>query len=832
MQFYEAHYLKFLICLPLLLVLGWLSAGLWRRRLRKLGYAPVVTAKLIPGHRPAEAGIRIFFLLLVFLFLILALARPQWGDSSKKVERKGVDIVFMLDTSLSMLSEDVKPSRFQVACQEIKSIIRKLKGDRVGLVVFSGSAYLQVPLTLDYSAFMLFLESVKVGHVPDPGSSLSSALNYVLRIFPKEDLKYKVLILMTEGEDTLGGIEESLKAMQEAKIRVYTIGMGTEAGGPIPLKDQTGRQVGFKKDRSGSVVISRMAPEVLKKIAEATGGIFLPSTTAGREVDLLLKHISSLGQKNINEKMIAEKEDHYGFFLLWALIFLLLEMFVRRSQRIKPTLMMFAALILFSGFMETPRGLNKQGNEEFAQKKYQSALKAYQKAKVKAPEDAAIRYNLASTLYQTNQYKDARQEFQKAVDLSKQDPELQAKSYYNLGNTEYRLGNFEGAIKNYKEALKLNPKDVDAKSNLEFVQNKKSMFDKKNDEKKKDNPEQKNEQQDQQQQNQQNQQNQDQQQQQQQNQQDQNQQNQQNQDQQDQNQKDQQNQDQQNQQNQNNQQQQDQSQQNQDQSQQDQQEGGQGGGSGQQDPNSQPQDSEGQQPKDSQDQSGDKGDQNQPDQKENQEQDPNKEAQDAQKNQEKPGEQGEQSPQQEQKSEAGQQNPPEQQPQQEPKEKQGQDSQQGEPQPPQEKQPSEEAGQSEEEREQPQEQTQPEPGQQGQSEQQQPQPELPEPQNEEQPGGSQGQEAQDLEQQQPQPSEELGQEQGQESETEAGEGQDSAEKGAEMSNSGGSGTQYQGQMSIDSALKILDALHEGEKEFSDLRRPPAHRQQASVEKDW
>jgi len=829
MQFYETHYLKFLFSLPLLLVLGWLSAGLWRRRLRKLGYAPVVTAKLIPGYRRAEAGIRIFFLLLVFLFLILALARPQWGDSSKKVERKGVDIVFMLDTSLSMLSEDVKPSRFQVASQEIKSIIRKLKGDRVGLVVFSGSAYLQVPLTLDYSAFMLFLESVKVGHVPDPGSSLSSALNYVLRIFPKEDLKYKVLVLMTEGEDTLGGIDESLKAMQEAKIRVYTIGMGTEAGGPIPLKDQTGRQVGFKKDRTGSVVISRMAPEVLKKIAEATGGIFLPSTTAGREVDLLLKHISSLGQKNINEKMIAEKEDHYGFFLLWALIFLLLEMFVLRSQRIKPTLMMFAALILFSGFMETPRGLNKQGNEEFAQKKYQSALAAYQKAKVKAPEDAAIRYNLGSTLYQTNQYKDARQEFQKAVDLSKQDPELQAKSYYNLGNTEYRLGNFEGAIKNYKEALKLNPKDVDAKSNLEFVQNKKSMFDKKNDEKKKDNPEQKNEQQDKQNQDQQNQ---DQQQQQQQNQQDQNQQNQQNQDQQDQNQKDQQNQDQQNQQNQNNQQQQDQSQQNQDQSQQDQQEGGQGGGSGQQDPNSQPQDSEGQQPKDSQDQSGDKGDQNQPDQKENQEQDPNKEAQDAQKNQEKSGEQGEQSPQQEKKSDTGQQNPPEQQPQQEPKEKQGQDGQQGEPQQPQEKQPSEEAGQSEEEQEQPQDQQQPQPGQQEQSEQQQAQPDLPEPQNEDQPGGSQGQEAQDLEQQQPQPSEELGQEQGQESETEAGEGQDSAEKGAEMGNSGGSGTQYQGQMSMDSALKILDALHEGEKEFSDLRRPPARRQQANVEKDW
>lgn len=804
MQFYEAEYLKYLFFLPLLFVLGMSSARLWRSRLLKLGYEPVVMNKLIPGFRRAESGIRIFLFFLVFLCLILALARPQWGESSKRVERKGVDILFLLDTSLSMLSEDVKPNRFETAKHEIKAIMRKLKGDRVGLVVFSGSAYLQTPLTLDYSAFQLFLESVKVGHVPDPGSSLSSALNYVLRIFPKEDLKYKVLILMTEGEDTLGGLDETLKSLREAKIRVYPIGMGTEAGGPIPLKDQTGRQVGFKKDRSGEVVISRMDPKVLTKIAEETEGLFFPGTSAEREVDLLLKHIASLGQKNINEKMIAEKEDHYGFFLFWALVFLILELFVRRSQRIKPALMILAAMFLFSGFIETPRGLNKQGNEEFAQKKYQSAIADYQKAKIKDPDDGAIRYNLGTALYQTGQFRDARTEFQKAVDLSKTDPELQAKSYYNLGNTEYRLGNFEGAIKDYKEALKLNPKDLDAKSNLEFVQNQKSLFDKKNDARKKDNPKQDQQNQDQQQK-------QDQQQQQDQNKKDQSQQNQ------DQQQKqDQQNQDQ-NQQNQDQQQQQDQNQQNQnqqqqqDQSQQDQQEGGQGQGSGQQqDSTNQPQDSEGQQNNEPKDSSGEQGEENKPDQKQPSQGKPDKD----QNPQEQPNEPQPQEPQKPEQGGDKTKDPSQ-------KKSEKPDSQEGE-------QPSEqqEQQQPEENDEQPgdQESEKQEPAESGEDQGQEPKPEPGDGQNEEPEGGEAEEQEQDL----------LGgEEQQEDNQEQTGDEQNSKEAGQEKGNSGGgSGTQYQGQMSVENALKILDALHEGEKEFSDLRRPPAHRQQASVEKDW
>jgi len=774
MQFYEPGYLKLLLGLPLLVLLGALSAKLWRFKVRRLGYEPLVIKKLMPGFRSSEGGIRIFYLCLVFTFLILALARPQWGERTKQVERKGVDVIFLLDTSLSMLAEDVRPSRFEKAKQTIKSMVRQLKGDRVGLVVFSGSAYLQTPLTLDYAAFMLFLESVKVGHVPDPGSSLSSALNFILKIFPKEDLKYKVLVLMTEGEDNLGGIEDAIKALNDAHIRVYSIGMGTSEGGPIPLKDKAGRQVGFKKDKSGAVVITRMDPEVLQKISSETQGLFLPATAAGREVDLILKHMSTLGQKNLNEKMITEKEDHYEFFIILAFIFLLLELFVKKSRKIPQALMIFISLILFSGFIQTPRGLNNKANEAYGEKKYQTAIEDYRKAKVKDPDDAVIRYNLGSALYQTQQYQDARNEFKKAVELSKDDPALQAKSFYNLGNSEYRLGNFEGAINSYKEALKLDPNDKEAKHNLEFVQNQKSLFDKKNDERKKENPQQ-NQQQNQQNQNQQNQSQQ-------------SQQSQQNQDQQ----SDQQNQN------------QDQQQNQQNQSSQSQEQGGQGGGSGQQDPNTQENgaqdssDPKSQEP--SQGGAGQQDQQDESDQEKNQSHD-----QQEQKDQE----QREQK-QNDQEQSAGQKKTTQ--------TKQDQDKQS--------------EGQN-------QDQSKDQGDQEKQGEDQKPQPEpqdtegenpanRPEPSNED--AGEDQNESEDFE---PTPlSEGDNLEDQNAGDEEESAGKSSEQQGQDDGQTGGSGSKYQGQMSMESALKILGALHEGEKEFSDLRRPVSRRPNHSVEKDW
>ena len=540
MQFYAPKAFVYLWVLPALILLFRISRGLWMRRVRKIGDPDTVLKKLLPQYRLSHWSVRVFYLLAVFAFAILALARPQWGEEKKRIQRKGVDVIIMMDTSLSMLAEDIKPSRFQKAKLEIRTLVRNFNGDRVGMVAFAGSSFLQSPLTLDYAAFYLFLDAIDVGYIPDPGTSLDRALRRAANSFPESDTKHKAVILFTDGEDHEGGLEGALKEVAEKGVRVYPIGLGSEEGEPIPLKDDKGRRMGYKKDRSGQVVITRLNREVLEQIAKATGGIYLPATPGEQEIDLILKHMETLGERTFKERMIADKEDHFQLFLSLALIFLVLETLVSTVGKPPPAAVaLLAVFILFSGFMESPRDLNEKGNALFQEKKYESALEQYRKAQVKEPDDPAVLYNLASALYQVQDYQEAKNTLEKAVKHI-EDKQLKQKALYNYGNTLYRLGDFEKSIEAYKGALELNPEDEDAKYNLEFLQKSKNKFEKENQDKQKDSQKQ----QDQKQQQQQNQQQQQQQQQQKKDQQKQDQQQPQDQDQKDQQKQDQQNQDQ------------------------------------------------------------------------------------------------------------------------------------------------------------------------------------------------------------------------------------------------------------------------------------------------
>ncbi len=725
MQFFHPEYFLLLWVLPAVWGLHVLSVRLWQGRMKRFGDRVTLETKLLPQYRKNHWGVRAVLITLVFLFSILALARPQWGEEKKKVQRKGVDLVFLLDTSLSMLAEDVKPNRFEKAQMEIKSFVRSLKGDRIGLVAFSGSSFLQAPLTLDYAAFFLFLDGIRVGYIPDPGTSLSKAIGLSIRSFPKDDMKHKALILFTDGEDLQGGMDEAIKAAKEAGVRIYTIGVGTEEGDPIPLKDDTGRKSGFKKDRAGQVVVTKLDKALLQKIAAETGAVYLPSTPGEDEVEYILKHLQSLGQRQFKEKLISEKEDHYQIFVFLAFFFLLLEMMVRVTRKngsvsgpsVLPVLLLF---FLFTGFLDTTRSLNEKGNAEFEQKKYQTALENYRKAQVKNPDDPVVMYNLGAGLYQTQQYQEAKKNFEGAIAKTK-DPELKAKALYNYGNTLYRLGDFEKAIDSYKKALELKPDDQDAKYNLEFLQKSKNRMEKENQDKQKQSDKQDQKQNQDKQQNQQNQQ-------------------------------------------QKPDQKKDQQQNQGDQQPQDQQGEGQQGKQGDQkqdqnqdqDQKKEPQDQQGEQnqdQKDPQDQQGQQGE------KDDQKQDQKRDEGDQQDQQPKPKEDGQ------------------------PEEAKPEDEQGNEP----PEQPDQKEGD--------QPQDQPEPNQEGQPEQASP---------DEQQGDQPGEQGEQTEQS-------AGQEENPQSQQKA---------------------PLQGQMTKENALRMLDAMKDGEKDLQDLRRPPSEHKEVPPEKDW
>ncbi len=492
MQLYEPARLIFLWSIPVAFLLFVWAETEWRRRLGRLGKGEFLRSRLMPEFSIGRRRMSWILLLLVFLFSTLALARPQWGEEKKKVERKGVDLLFVLDTSLSMLAEDVKPSRLEKSKFEIRNLIRRLKGDRVGMISFAGSGFLQCPFTLDYSAFLLFVDAVKVGFIPHPGTSLAQAIEIGVRAFPEKSRKYRAMIVFSDGEDHEGGVAQAVEAAKRAGIRIYTVGTGTEEGEPIPLRGASNDKLaGYKKDRNGEVVITRLNGPLLKEIAKETGGLYLQATPGEREIDIILKHMESLGERQLKERLITEREDHFQLFLIFAFLLLVGESLLgSRMARAGKLLLPLTLLVLFSGFIDTPRSLVEKGNDLMEQKKYQSAVESYRKAEVARPKEPAIRYNLGTSLYQLYEFRDAERELEQALAQAKE-PEMKAKILYNYGNAKYRLGDFEKAIEAYKKVLDINPKDKDAKYNLEFLQQKKALFEKKQEEKQKDQKQQK-----------------------------------------------------------------------------------------------------------------------------------------------------------------------------------------------------------------------------------------------------------------------------------------------------------------------------------------------------
>jgi len=332
MQFYNQEYFAvFWILPPVLIISFWYTLRAKRARLKKLG--DIHTVSRMSDFSAKEWRFKAFTLVLAIFFLLFSLLRPQWGEEKKKITRKGLDVVFLLDTSLSMLAADVKPSRIEKAKVEIKSFVKKLKGDRVGLIPFAGSSFLQSPLTLDYSAFFLFLDAISVGYIPDPGSSLADALANAIKAFPKGEKKYRVVIVFSDGEfhgEDLSGV---LKQVAQQGIRIYAVGVGTKEGEPIPLRAGKGKVVGYKKDNAGQVVVTKLNEQVLTEVASHTGGLYFPSTAAEQEIDLIYKDMQTLGKKEFKEKLMTEREEHYQLFLLIGLMLVVFSALIGETRK-------------------------------------------------------------------------------------------------------------------------------------------------------------------------------------------------------------------------------------------------------------------------------------------------------------------------------------------------------------------------------------------------------------------------------------------------------------------------------------------------------------------
>jgi len=311
MTFADLHMLYLIWLVPAVAALfAW--GAVRRRRILTTFASGRSRSSVLPEKTTGRRRVRAGLMVLSVLFLILALAGPRYGYVWQEVERKGVDIIVALDCSKSMLAADVKPSRLERAKREIIDLLAMLEGDRIGLVAFAGEAFLQCPLTLDYSSFNMFLEALSPDYLPVGGTDLQGALTVSMEAFKSEEATDKAVILITDGESTDGNPQEVAKKAAELGIKVFTIGVGSKEGVPVP--DASG---GFKKNRDGSILLSKLDAATLKQMAALTGGSFVRSVAGDMDLDVIYTQgiRKTMEARSLESSRKKVWENRYQWFL-------------------------------------------------------------------------------------------------------------------------------------------------------------------------------------------------------------------------------------------------------------------------------------------------------------------------------------------------------------------------------------------------------------------------------------------------------------------------------------------------------------------------------------
>jgi len=487
MKWNDPESLLWLIALiPLLTVSGLMLRNRIRLLSRMAGKP--LWSTMLPGHSPRRLRMRNLLRVLALALCIVALARPQWGFMWEEVQQRGLSIIVALDTSKSMLAQDIKPNRLQQAKWGVRDLLKEVHGDRIGLVAFAGDAFLVCPTTIDYAAFLMMLDDVYAGIVPVGGTDLFQALDTSIESFEKaeETQADKVIILISDGEGHTGDPLSLLPRLRKEGIRVFAIGVGTREGDLIQTSE------GFVKDEAGNVVKSALHEEVLERIALETGGFYVRSAPGDFGLERIYEQgIAELQREDRESRMSRIWIERYQWFLAAALLLLVLEASIRpvkinRTKSLKnapqgSVRTLAAILIILLPCLvhaeETPRSAMRKGLKAMKAGDYSNAVPLLAKTVLEFPD--AGNYNLGNANYRLGDYETAAENYNEALRTT--DLALQAKAYFNRGNallarTTTMTGNEKigmaiecafQAVDMYEKAILLDPGDLAAKQNYE-----------------------------------------------------------------------------------------------------------------------------------------------------------------------------------------------------------------------------------------------------------------------------------------------------------------------------------------------------------------------------
>ncbi len=330
-RFEHPEYLYLLLGIPVLLIFFAITRALKRKAMEKLGDQYIID-QLMPSKSKYRDTIKFFIITLAFALLCIAFANPQMGAKREKVKRKSADIFIALDVSHSMMAQDIRPNRMERAKQFMHKLIDGLKGERIGTIIFAGNAYLQMPLTTDYSAAQLFIKSASPKMVPSQGTAIGEAIDMASDAFEQDNKYHKALIIITDGENHDEAAVALAKEVGKEGMLVFTVGVGTPSGGPIPTSS-FGRNE-YKKDKQGNLVISKLNEIMLTELSSAANGEYYNIAEGDEIIESLRKRIEKLEKQEFEQRSFTEFESYFQYFLALAILLLIFEfmMAYRRNE--------------------------------------------------------------------------------------------------------------------------------------------------------------------------------------------------------------------------------------------------------------------------------------------------------------------------------------------------------------------------------------------------------------------------------------------------------------------------------------------------------------------
>ena len=499
-RFEDPIYLWLLVLIPVLALIRFISYRNQKRKLRKFG-DPKLLKELMPDVSRFRPSLKFWILLAALALLIIMLARPQMGTKISQEKRTGIETIIALDISNSMLAEDIVPSRLDRSKMMVENLVDHFTNDKIGLIVFAGDAFVQLPITSDYVSSKMFLSSIDPSMMATQGTDIAAAINMGMNSFTQEEGIGKAIIVITDGEDHEGGALEAAEAAKKKGMRVYVLGVGSSQGSPIPIPG-TGN---YMKDNTGNTVMSALNEDMCKQVAAAGGGVYIHVENNSAAQQQLDNELDKLSKKETSTTVYSDYDEQFQAFGILALLLLIIEICIldRRNPLLKnlslfkrgeksevrgERLLNSARILAFmcisltsylsplTSYSQTDRQYVRQGNKLYRSGDFANAEVSYRKAIEKNPRNPQAAYNLGNALMAQKKDSAAIEQFQNAAKLET-NPLRKYRAFHNMGVICQGHKMYAEAIEAYKNALRLNPEDNETRYNLVLCKHQKNKQD-------------------------------------------------------------------------------------------------------------------------------------------------------------------------------------------------------------------------------------------------------------------------------------------------------------------------------------------------------------------